>query len=62
MDEKLASQILVDVETTVTHLPYFAVYNSHPCFWPILSGKKNLSFYFFSVIYLFIFRYLLFVL
>ena len=25
-------------------LPYFAVYNVHPCFWPELAGKKSFSF------------------
>ena len=34
---------------------YFAVYNTHPCFWTKLSGKKYFVLIFNSVTYLFIY-------
>ena len=37
------------------------MYSAHPCFWPKLSGKKSFNFLN-SIIYLFIFKYLFFVL
>ena len=38
------------------YIPYFAVYNAHPCFWPKLSGKKIFHFNFLIqyVIYLYL--------
>ena len=40
----------------------FAMYNAHPCFGPKLLGKKYFVLIFNPIIYLFILRYLFFVL
>ena len=56
LQQLLHAHFFLSIMKCISHIPYFAVYNAHPCFWPKLSRKKPYFNFLTQFIYLFIFR------
>ena len=54
MDPEKFVDDLPELMHSFVYLPYFAVYNAHPCFWPKLSGKKIFQFNFLIQLFIYL--------